>query len=406
LQLHILENLEDLATSADRWNDLWQRSDSASPSARAQQLALWVETFARAARFSALMVEDAGRLVAALPLVRRRMKRVLSVGALPLCEWSAGGDLLIDPDCDTASALDQLARGAARRGWPLLWCEHVPRDEPRWQQLAAALSRAGWSVDFRDQTKTAQTFINHDWASYEAGLRGEFRRSRKRYARRLEESGKTALIVTRPTEPAEVDKLVRTAFEVEDRSWKGTQGTSVLKNDGMLEFFQRQARLLAADGQLEIVLLEHEGTPIASAYVWAAKGVRFTAKVGYDEAFRAFGPGQYLMMRYLERLHADPDCRVVDYWGPLMQWSLDWSTRVYTTARLVAAPPRLHSRGLFSAYSHFRRPRAATRSSESNNQRQPEKIAVVNGQTGEIQRAAKGFQLTELNRQGRQDAKQ
>jgi CelD/BcsL family acetyltransferase involved in cellulose biosynthesis len=359
LQLHIIQGLDGLARSADGWNDLWQRSDTASPSARAEQLALWAESFAPTERFSALAVEDAGRLVAALPLVRRRVRKVLAVGAVPWCEWTSGGDLLVDPHCNTASALDLLARGAAHSGWPLLWCEHVPRDEPRWQQLAAALSRAGWSVDFRDQSKTAQTVINHDWASYEAGLRGEFRRSRKRYARRLEEHGKTEVIVHRPTDPAEVDKLVRITFEVEDRSWKGTEGTSVLKNDGMLAFYQRQARLLAAQGQLEIVILEHDGTPIASAYVWAAKSLRFIAKVGYDEAFRAFGPGQYLMMRYLQRLHADPDCQIVDYWGRLMQWSLDWSTRVYTTARLVAAPPRLHSRGLLYAYSRLRRPHAA-----------------------------------------------
>lgn len=360
MQLHIIDDLEGLASLADRWNDLWQRSDTASPSARAEQLALWVETFAPTARFSALAVEDAGRFVAALPLIRRRVKKVVAVGALPLCEWSAGGDLLVDPHCDSQSALDLLARGAAQSRWPLLWCDDVPRDEPRWQQLAAALSRAGWSVHLRDQGQTAQTVICHDWASYEAGLRGEFRRARKRCARRLEEHGKTEVIVHRPTDPADVDKLMRITFEVEDRSWKGTAGTSVLKNDGMLAFFQCQARLLAVRGQLEIVLLEHEGTPIASVYVWVAKGVRFTAKLGYDEAFRPFGPGQYLMMRYLERLHADPDCQVVDYWGPLMQWSLDWSTRVYTTARLVAAPPRLHSRGLFYAYTRVRRRRAAS----------------------------------------------
>jgi CelD/BcsL family acetyltransferase involved in cellulose biosynthesis len=295
-----------------------------------------------------------------VPLISRRVKKVVAVGAVPSCEWSAGGDLLLDPHCDAESALDLLARGAAQRRWPLLWCDDVPRDEPRWQQLAAAMSRAGWSVDFRDQSKTAQTVISHDWASYEAGLDGDFRRTRKRYARRLEERGKLELVARRPTVPAEVDDLMQIVFEVEDRSWKGPAGTSVLRNDGMFAFFQRQARLLAAQGQLEIVLLEHEGTPIASAYVWAAKGVRFTAKLGYDEAFRQFGPGQCLMLRYLERLHADPDCRVVDYWGPLMQWSRDWSTRVYTTARLVAAPPRLSSRGLFYAYSRVRRRRAAS----------------------------------------------
>jgi CelD/BcsL family acetyltransferase involved in cellulose biosynthesis len=351
--------LNELAELADSWNDLWQRSDTASPSARAEQLALWVEKFAPASRFSALVVEDAGRLVAALPLIRRRVKKALAVGALPLCEWTSGGDLLLDPQCDVPSALDRLARGAAQCRWPLLWCDDVPRDEPRWQQLADALSRAGWSVDFRDGGKTAQTVINHDWASYVASLRGDFRRTRNRCARRLEEHGPTELVVHRPTHPADVDNLIRVCFEVEDRSWKGTAGTSVLKNDGMLEFFQRQARLLAAGGFLEIVLLEHAGAPIASVYVWSAKGMRITAKLGYDESFRQFGPGQDMMMRYLKRLHADPDSHIVDFWGPLMQWSLDWSTRVYTTSRLVAAPPRLFSRGLFRAYSHVKRRRAA-----------------------------------------------
>jgi CelD/BcsL family acetyltransferase involved in cellulose biosynthesis len=358
LELHIIDDLKDLACSADAWNSLWQRSDAAAPSSRAEQLALWFEKFAPNARFSALMVEDAGRLVAALPLVRRRVKKVLSVGALPSCEWTSGGDLLVDPHCDVASALDELARGAAKGRWPLLWCEDVPRDEPRWQQLSAALSRAGWSVDLRERGQTAQTVINHDWDSYLARLSGDFRRARKRYARRLEEHGKTELIVHRPTDSVEIDELIRVTFEVEDRSWKGTAGTSVLKNDGMLAFFQRQAQLLAAQGQLEIVLLEHNGTPIASAYVWVAKGVRFIAKLGYDEAFRQFGPGQCLIMRYLERLHADPEAGILDYWGKVMQWSLDWSTRLYTTARLVAAPPHAVSRGLYDAYSRFRRPDA------------------------------------------------
>jgi CelD/BcsL family acetyltransferase involved in cellulose biosynthesis len=361
LQLHIVDNLKDLACSESAWNNLWQRSDTAAPSARAEQLALWFETFAPTARFSALMVEDGGRLVAALPLVRRRLKKVLSVGALPSCEWTSGGDLLVDPHCDVPRALDVLVQGAAKGRWPLLWCENVPRDETRWQQFAAALSRAGWSADLRQQGQTAQTVINHDWDSYQARLSGDFRRSRKRYARRLEEHGKTELIVHRPTEPAEVDEFMRITFEVEDRSWKAAAGTSVLKNDGMLAFFQRQARLLAVQGQLEIVLLEHNGTPIASAYVWVAKGVRFVAKLGYDEAFRQFGPGQCLIMHYLKRLHADPDARVLDYWGRLMQWSLDWSTRVYNTARLVAAPPKVGSRGLFYAYSRLkRRPEART----------------------------------------------
>jgi CelD/BcsL family acetyltransferase involved in cellulose biosynthesis len=359
LKLRILENINSLIESAAAWNELWQRSDTTSPSARAEQIAHWVETFSPEAAFRALAVEDAGKLVAAIPLVGRRVKKVLNVGALPLNEWTSGGDLLLDPTCDVASALDLIARAAVQSRWPLVWCDEVPREEARWQQFAAALSRAGWSVDLRDQGRVGQVVIGHDWAAYEATLNGDFRRTRRRYAKRLEDEAPTELAVIRPTSAAEVDALVRRVFEVEDRSWKGREGTSVLKNAGMLEFYQRQGRLLAEQGQLEIVLLQHSDDSIAAAYVWAAKGVRFLAKLGYDEEYRRFGPGQHLVLRYLQHLHEDADCRVLDFWGRLVPWNQDWSNRVYTTARLVAAPPRILSRGLFFAYSRLGRRRDA-----------------------------------------------
>jgi CelD/BcsL family acetyltransferase involved in cellulose biosynthesis len=355
LKLHLLEHCDALRESAGAWNDLWRRSETASPSARAEQIALWIETFAPAAAFQAFAVEDAGKLVAAIPLVGRRVKRIVQVAALPVNEWTSGGDLLVDPDCDVASALDLIARAAVRSRWPLVWCDDVPREETRWPRFAEALSRAGWTVDVRDQGRVGQVAIGHDWAKYEASLAGDFRRTRRRYAKRIEDEAPTGLSVIRPTSAGEVDALVQSVFEVEDRCWKGREGTSVLKNAGMLEFYQRQGGLLADAGQLEIVLLSHGDATIAAAYVWVAKGMRFLAKLGYDEEYRRYGPGQHMMLRYLQHLHADADCRVLDFWGRLVPWNADWSNRTYTTARLVAAPPRLLSRGLMFAYSRLGR---------------------------------------------------
>jgi CelD/BcsL family acetyltransferase involved in cellulose biosynthesis len=279
---------------------------------------------------------------------------------LPLNEWTSGGDLLVDPQCDIASALDLLARAAVQSRWPLIWCDEIPREEPRWQRFAAALSRTGWSVDIRDQGRVGQVVIGHDWAKYEATLNGDFRRTRRRYAKRIEDEAPTELSIVRPASAAEVDDLVRRMFEVEDRSWKGREGTSVLKNPGMLEFYQRQGRLLADAGQLEIVLVRHGEATIAAAYIWASKGIRFLAKLGYDDEYRRFGPGQHMVLRYLQHLHTDAECRALDFWGRLVPWNADWSNRTYTTSRLVAAPPRLLSRGLMFAYSRLsKRPDAA-----------------------------------------------
>jgi CelD/BcsL family acetyltransferase involved in cellulose biosynthesis len=340
----------DFLGQADAWNNLWQHSDAPSPSARAELVAQWVEHFTPDARFQAITVQQDGKLVAALPLVGQRIRRFLTAGALPQNEWSSGGDLLLDPRCDVPLVLDTLADEVARMPWPLLWLDNVAFQEPRWQAFQAALDRCGMTTSLEPKDQVGKVEPAADWAAFEARLGGDFRRSRRRNVKRLLQAGPTELRIVRPESLDNIDALVHDGFAVEDRSWKGAAGTSVLKNAGMLEFFQRQARFLAQATHLELVYLVHLEKPIAFAYVWRAKGVRFVAKLGYDEEFRALGPGQTLIYLLMQRGYAESDCPLVDFWGSLQPWSAEWSTRTYPVGRLVIAPPRFASRSLFYLY--------------------------------------------------------
>jgi CelD/BcsL family acetyltransferase involved in cellulose biosynthesis len=349
MRLTRLSSIEQLRQSAGAWDDLWERSEWAAPSARAEPLAHWLRTFAPGARLELLAVEHDGRLAAALPLYASRIGRVVRAAQVPQNPWSSAGELLVDPR-HQAAALDAIAAHLARSSWPLVWLDHVPYEQPAWQHMAAALEGAGLAVSVQPQDRVPQVQRRETWSEFEAGLKGDHRRSRRRYARLLEEAGGARLDIERPTDPGQIERLIRTAFEVEDRSWKGAAGTSVLKNRGMLEFYQRQAVLLAADGHLEIALLVHRDQPIASAYLWHGKGVWYVAKLGYDEVFRQFGPGQQLIARLIERLHQSPDFRLLDFWGFLAPWNESWATRVYPVGRIVAAPNKTLSRTLFFAY--------------------------------------------------------
>jgi CelD/BcsL family acetyltransferase involved in cellulose biosynthesis len=357
-QLHLLHfhNSQVLTGQAQAWNDLWQRSEVASPSARAELLALWLETFAPGRKFHVLVVADGDRWVAALPLVEGRIKRFLPVGILPQNEWTSGGDLLVDCRADAPAVLDRLCSGIASLPWPLLWLEDIPFEAPRWQAFSEALQRAGMRTDLAPQGRVAQVEIGADWAAYEATRNGDHRRSRHRYARMLEKAGLVRLATRVPTTDQETDQWIHQAFEIEDRSWKGGVGSSVIRA-GHLAFFQRQARLLAAAGFLETVFLTLDETPIAFVYGWRAKGVWFIAKLGYDDGFRRYGPGQQMMMRLLERLHADLACQLLDFWGPLVPWNESWATKTYEIGRIAAAPPTLVGRGLFWLYEKSRRHR-------------------------------------------------
>ena len=95
-QLRCLRSLDELRSASLAWDDLWYRSGTSAPIARAELVAQWVETFSPKAEFRALVVESEGQLVAALPLVGQSKAKLLRVGMLPRNEWLRCGDLLWD----------------------------------------------------------------------------------------------------------------------------------------------------------------------------------------------------------------------------------------------------------------------------------------------------------------------
>jgi hypothetical protein len=300
-----------------------------------------------------LVVEVNDRFVAALPLVCGRLKGLVRVGRLPSNTWAAYGDLLLDPTADVAAVLDQLVSGLKLLGWPLFYWSHVALDSPRWRAMLEALGRAGLHANVSEHYRVGQVEIGSDWQAYEAQRTGRHRRKRHKFARALERAGGARLCYQTSVDPSDIETLLQRGFEVEDRSWKGDEGTSVLKAPGMFEFFCHEARQLAEWNQLRLGFLEHRGGPIAFGYVWCAKGVHFPAKFGYDAAYRQFGPGQLWVMYVLEHLHADPDSRLLDFVGPQLAWHEEWTTRSYPVGRIVVACNRMGGE-LLRLYSTWR----------------------------------------------------
>jgi CelD/BcsL family acetyltransferase involved in cellulose biosynthesis len=154
--------------------------------------------------------------------------------------------------------------------------------------------------------------------------------------------------------------LVRAAFELEHRGWKGAAGGSVLSQPGMLEYYCEQGRRMAAAGCLELAFLEHRGEPIAFEYGLAAKGVYYSYKVAYDERFAELTPGQLLRFQLLERFHSAPERTLVDFAGPLAEATAKWSTRAEPVGRLVIGAPTLAGRLLGQMHRGCRRRRTAS----------------------------------------------
>ena len=351
-----LTSVDQLRAAASTWDDLWWQSDVALPTVRAELLAQWIECFKPRGGFHALVVADHKQWIAALPLVPCRVGRLIPAGGLPTNPWSPCGELLLDPTADVAAALDALLGASGELSWPLLWLNETAPEAPRWQALLRACRRAGMAAGYHERYRVGRVPINQPWDIYRKNLPKNHRQAMQRALRRLECEGDVRFEMRSRLMVEEVEPWLQTAFELEERGWKGAAGSSVLRSPGMFRFFVRHAEQLARWGQLETAALRLDGRLLAFVYGFRAKGVYFAHKISYDPDFSAFSPGQLLFHHIFKQLHGQREVRALDFMGPLNQSLSRWRPETYGIGRIALAPRRGIGRAAMYAYQHWWRP--------------------------------------------------
>jgi CelD/BcsL family acetyltransferase involved in cellulose biosynthesis len=358
-QLHTIQlaSVADLRAAAFDWDDLWQRSEPTSPLKRAETLAQWIEQFHPRARFRAIVIADSRHWIAALPLISHRVGWVIPAASLPSNPWALCGDLLCDAGAaDNDAAMDLLLATAADLPWHMLWLENAEIESPRWQSLFRTCDRAGVSAHCHPYDRYGRVVIASDWNAYQKQWAKSHRQGMNRLAKRLEAEGSVEFQCFTQLDPQQIEPWLREAFQVEDLSWKGDAGSSVIRTPEMFGYFVAQARQLAAWGQLETAALRLDGRMIAFLYGFRGKGVLHAQKIGYDPQFSAFSPGQLLFYKLFERLYADGRTRALDFIGPMSQSLSRWRPETYAIGRIALAPRRLLGRAAMVAYENVWRP--------------------------------------------------
>ena len=215
-----LDSLADLRRNAPAWNELWTRSDSTRPTARAEHLALWHGCFSRHRPFVALVVEDDGQAVAALPLVGGRwwgLPARLSLGNA----WSPAGELLLDPACDATRVCESLLEGLRAFASGLVVLDGLVLDAPAVRAILTHLDDSRTSHVMRRRFWVPRVEIAGDWAAYFASRSYNHRRHMRAICRRAERLGNIRLERHETVLPDEVDRLLHTSFEIEAAGWKG-----------------------------------------------------------------------------------------------------------------------------------------------------------------------------------------
>ncbi len=354
LRVETLTSAEQIRQCAEAWDGLWQRSAVTLPTVRAELVAQWIEYFAPHRLVQAVVVRQGQTLLAALPLVERRIAGLLRAGDLTSNFWSPNGELLVDAVACNPELMAAIVDSLAALPWHWLWLDLVPAASGAWPAFTSALAAARLPQRTVHRYDIGQVAIAGDFAAYQNDRPKNLRRSLHRDLKRLQSSGPVHMRWQTAFAPHEVEPALRAALAIEQRSWKAARGQPVLDHPRLFEFYVRQCRQLAHWGCLRIATLEHAGRPIAFELGWAGKGVYHSFKAGFDEEFRQSGPGQLLRWMLLEECFARGDVRCVDFQGPVTQALAAWASGTYPLCRLVVGTGSVRGRALVAAYAAAR----------------------------------------------------
>jgi CelD/BcsL family acetyltransferase involved in cellulose biosynthesis len=278
----------------------------------------WVAAWARAfgsGALDAVEVRRRGELVAVLPMLRRgKALRSPSNWHTPVF-----GPLGID----TAAREELLAR-LFEQPARTVELNHLGGCSPQTDAVVEAAREEGRMIVTRTVARSPFIPLEGHFEDFEGSLARNRRKALRRHRRRLGDLGELRFEVHDGR--TDLEGLLEELFAVEGSGWKGRNGTAISSRANTKGFYTDVARWAAERGWLRLAFHRLDGRPIAGDFALEQGGVWYTLKAGYDEDFRALGPGALLLRDEIAHCFERGVSRI-ELLGHLDSFKASWTDR-------------------------------------------------------------------------------
>jgi CelD/BcsL family acetyltransferase involved in cellulose biosynthesis len=317
----------ELSGLANEWDALADRA-GAAPFTRPGWIDAWWHAFGRG-RLEVLALRREGRLAGVLPLVRSR-----GVLSSTTNDWMSGYDPPSEDRAAAAALADALFASRPRR----VELRHLPRQHPVGEAIRAGAATRRYRLVEGPVERSPYVPIEGDWETYEAGIDRKMRSEIRRRRRRLEEKGDLVVDVTDGAE--RLAERLDEGFGLEALAWKAQAGTAIVSQRASLQFYLEAARWASHRGILRLAFLRLDGRALAFDLCLEEAGVHYLLKIGYDPAFRQYGPGVILRHAMIARAFSAGLSRY-EFLGTDLPFKLEWTQATWEQPwlRAFAASP-------------------------------------------------------------------
>lgn len=250
-----------------------------------------------------------------------------------------------DVTWSSPDSLDELASALASQPLPVHF-ERLPADSPTLAALRRAYARRG-RIIVRPTMPTPYIDLDERWRDettcFSSRRRADFRRAE----RRAGEFGELSYEIRSPRTESELAALLDDAFDVEARSWKEREGSSLAAEAWMGEFFRRFARDALPTGMLRFAFVRIDGRAVAMQIAVEWRDRFWLLKISHDEDHARCSPGQLMMRHTL--LHAGRSgLRSYEFLGLMADWTRMWTDQAREHVEVRALPLSVATCGALS----------------------------------------------------------
>jgi CelD/BcsL family acetyltransferase involved in cellulose biosynthesis len=219
-----------------------------------------------------------------------------------------GGVLGEVDDADAAILLAELRRELADAGADLLRLRGLETGTPLHTAAASAGPRA---LRERSARLTAhwELDVPDSYDAFLASLSKSTRDGAKRYAKKLEKEYGDRLALEILRDVADEERVYRDLQRVAAKTYQQQLGVAF----GQTEAQRRLTRELMERGWFRAYVLSLDGEPVAFWHGHAYRGTFSTGVPGFDPAHAELRVGNYVLLKLIADLCADPETRTLDY---------------------------------------------------------------------------------------------
>ena len=268
-----------------------------------------------------------------------------------ICDLVCQGEALRLP---LFQVLGQYLRNQGK-AWDIIQLSHMLEDAGAMQIInfhppARFLLKQEGRCDFMETAGTYESFLS--------GLSKNFRRSLKRARQHLDELPGVQFTFTQ--NGSELEERLKTFMDVEASGWKGATGigTAIKLHQSLRCFYQSLTRTLSATGKVSINGLVADGKCIASQFCLLLDETAYILKIGYDEGYKRYAPGNLLVDLFIKRSMEGGTIKKINLITDA-EWHVDWKPKSYDKSQLYifnATPAGLIGFFILKSIPFFKKP--------------------------------------------------